>query len=86
METASAGMPFAAASIAAPMVPEVVNSDIPRFSPMFIPDTTRSGFSSATSYIPMIKASVGVPETEYAVLPSASLIVVYLIGSKSVKA
>ena len=47
--TAIAGIPREAASVAAPIVPEVDSSPLPVFLPVFIPEITKSGQSSIIS-------------------------------------
>ena len=57
-----AGIPKCAASKVAPNVPLVV-MDLDRFSPILIPDITKSGSSSINPLLPNITQSVGVPVT-----------------------
>ena len=80
------GIPKLAASSAAPTVPDVVSSAWPMLKPVFIPEIIRSGFSSIISNNPRVTASVGVPLTPYAMLPSFKILSLTLNGSYNVNA
>ena len=56
-----AGTLWIAASKAAPTVPEVSRSSIPRLGPMFIPDTSKSGMRFRILFTAIKKESAGVP-------------------------
>ena len=63
-DTAIPGGPSSAASNAPDTVPEYVTSS-PRFHPLLMPDTTRSGMPRSTLVMAMLTQSVGVPSTAY---------------------
>ena len=56
------GTPSSAPSSAPDTVPEYVTSS-PRFQPLLMPDTTRSGRPLNTTAMAMLTQSVGVPST-----------------------
>ncbi len=59
-ETASEGIPWIAASVAADTVPEY-RTLIPTLAPRLIPETTRSTGPPASSQMPILTQSAGVP-------------------------
>ena len=62
VETAMLGISSSAPSSAPDTVPEYVTSS-PRFQPLLMPDTIRSGFPFSTCVIARFTQSVGVPST-----------------------
>ena len=71
VDTAMLGIPSSAPSSAPDTVPEYVTSS-PRFHPLLIPETMRSGLPLRIWVMAMLTQSVGVPSTAntYGAMPS----------------